>query len=99
VTDSRVVPVPEDTLHAFLALFARIDHLSKSSAVRELRDAVPERDRMRAQLTVFSGLVPVLRKALGVAISEARHAGNLTDLKQYEDTLEALSGGEEDSDE
>ena len=89
-----VVPVPEDTLHAFLALFARIDHLSKSAVVRELRDAVPERDRARAQLVVFSGLVPALRKALGVAISEARHAGNDGDLRQYEETLEALGGSE-----
>ena len=89
-----MVPVPEDTVHAFLGFLARVDHLSKSSAVRELRDAIPERDRMRAQLVVFSALIPVIRKAMGVAISEARHAGNDADLRQYEETLEALGGSE-----
>jgi hypothetical protein len=97
VAERDVVTVPADIWHALMALFARVDHLSKSSVMREARDAVPERDRMRAQLVVFSGLVPVLRKALGVAISEARHAGNDADLRQYEDALKAL-GGEEGCD-
>ena len=89
-----VVTVPADTWHAVMAFFARVDHLSKSSVMREARDAIPERDRMRAQLMVFSALIPVIRKALGVAISEARHAGNAADLRQYEETLEALGGSE-----
>ena len=89
-----VVTVPADTLHAILALFARIEHLAKSPAVRDLRDAIPEQDRARVQMVVFSGLIPVIRKALGVAISEARHAGNDADLRQYEETLEALGGSE-----
>ena len=94
-----VVTVPADTLHAILALFARIEHLAKSHAVRDLRDAIPEQDRARVQLMAFGALVPVLRRALGVAISEARHAQNLKDLRLYEETLEALGGSEDDSDE
>ena len=35
-----MVTVPADALHALLAVFARIDHLAKSPAIRELRDAL-----------------------------------------------------------
>lgn len=39
-----MVTVPADSLHALLAVFARIDHLAKSPAIRELRDALGGRE-------------------------------------------------------
>ena len=49
-----MVTVPADAVHAVLGVFARISHLASSDAIRALRDALPEQDRMRAQLFAFA---------------------------------------------
>src|ERR1700756_812618 len=86
-----MVTVPADTLHAVLGVFARIAHLAESPAVRELREAVPEPDRVRAQLFALQANLPAIRRALTIAAAEATYE---VDAKPYRDALQAL-GGEE----
>ena len=88
-----MVTVPADSLHAVLGVFARITHLAGSPAIRALRDAMPEHDRMRAQLLVFAEHLPAARRALTIAIANATYEA---EAKPYRLALQAFSGGEGD---
>jgi len=87
-----VVTVPADTLHAVLGVFARITHLAESPAVRALRDAVPEQDRVRAQLFALQANLPAIRRALVKAVADATYEA---EAKPYREALQALGGEEE----
>jgi len=87
-----MVTVPADTLHAVRGVFARITHLAESSAVRELRDALPEQDRVRAQLFALQANLPAIRRALVKAVADATYEA---EAKPYRDALQALGGEEE----
>jgi len=93
-----MVTVPADTLHAVLGVFARITHLAESSAVRELRDALPEQDRVRAQLFAPQANLPAilgaLRFTLAVADTQLESSEAEPLKKGCRDALQAL-GGEE----
>jgi len=86
-----MVTVPADTLHAVLGVFARITHLAESPAVRALRDAVPEQDRVRAQLFALQANLPAIHRALVKAVADSTYEA---EAKPYRDALQAL-GGEE----
>jgi len=93
-----MVTVPADTLHAVLGVFARIAYLAESSAVRELRDAIPEQDRVRAQLFALQANLPAilgaLRFTLALADAQLEPSEAESMKKGCRDALKAL-GGEE----
>ena len=86
-----MVTVPADTLHAVLGVFARISHLAGSGAIRELREAVTEHDRMRAQLFALQANLPAIRRALVKAVADSTYEA---EARPYREALQAL-GGEE----